>query len=455
MRWLLPFGVLAIAVAAACGESVTISFNTPTPQAARPTETPVPIARVEPTQIPTQPARMAAQISADIANFRHQDLAVAVGVSVTWTNKDNVPHTVTAGAPGAESGVFDSGVINQGGSFSFTFDREGTFPYFCKIHTSMQGTVTVTLSGGVDTGEAGERIAAATAEAEKMAMEATAETEKRTMEATVEAEKRVMEATAETENRAMEATAETEKMAMEREKVAEATAMAMEKEKAMAGPQVAAEIKSSKLPDLVIEVGTTVTWTNADPIPHTASAGTPVEPTRFFESLSLNPGLSYSFTFTETGEYPYFCRVHPRTMQAVVKVVTADEKARMERETTPTPVAEATPRAEPTVVPEATATPEPTREPEPTATAESQATGRVSEIKNFTLEDITISVGSSVTWTNNVPTFHTASAVGGTFESGALSPGQAYTFTFNQVGSFPYFCQFHAGMTATVTVTGG
>lgn len=220
---------------------------------------------------------------------------------------------------------------------------------------------------------------------------------------------------------------------------------------AMAGPQVAAEIKSSTLPNLVVEVGTTVTWTNADPIPHTASAGTPVEPTRFFESLSLNASQSYSFSFTETGEYPYFCRFHPKTMLAVVKVVTAEEKARMEREATPTPVAEPTPRTEPTVATE------PTRVPEPmaTATKEARTTGRLSEIKNFALEGITVSIGTSVTWTNSDPTFHTASAVGGTFESSALSPGQSYTFTFTQVGSFPYFCQFHAGMTATVTVTGG
>jgi plastocyanin len=292
----------------------------------------------------------------------------------------------------------------------------------------MRGTVTVTLAGGVDTGESSERMEAATAEAERQMAEATAQTERRIANATAEAEKRMMEATVEAEK--------------------------MEKETATTGPQVAAEIKSSTLPNLVVEVGTTVTWTNADPIPHTASAGTPVEPTRFFESLSLNSGANYSFTFTEGGEYPYFCRVHPRTMQAVVKVVAAEEKARMEREATPTPVPEPTPRTEPTATPTPVPNAEISRDDGSAATPTPISTGRVSEIRNFTLENITIPVGTTVTWTNRDSVPHTSSAVGRVWESDALFEGQSFSFKFTQVGQFEYFCQFHP-MRATVTVTGG
>lgn len=62
-----------------------------------------------------------------------------VGDSVTWTNKDGTTHTVTA-----DDGAFDAGNLASGKSFSFTFDRAGTFAYHCKIHQSMTGKVTVT-----------------------------------------------------------------------------------------------------------------------------------------------------------------------------------------------------------------------------------------------------------------------------------------------------------------------
>lgn len=55
------------------------------------------------------------------------------------------PHTVTGGAPGAPSGAFDSGNLNPGQNFQYTFKTPGTFAYFCRIHgASMTGVVIVT-----------------------------------------------------------------------------------------------------------------------------------------------------------------------------------------------------------------------------------------------------------------------------------------------------------------------
>jgi len=68
---------------------------------------------------------------------------IAVGTTLKWTNKDGVEHTVTSGVPGTPSGVFDSGNLASNGSFSFTFSQTGTFKYYCKIHSSMTGTITV------------------------------------------------------------------------------------------------------------------------------------------------------------------------------------------------------------------------------------------------------------------------------------------------------------------------
>lgn len=74
-------------------------------------------------------------------------LTVAVGTTVTWTNDDGVVHTVTSGesdgTSGEPDGFFDSGDMEEGDTFSFTFDQPGTFEYFCIPHPWMTGTVIV------------------------------------------------------------------------------------------------------------------------------------------------------------------------------------------------------------------------------------------------------------------------------------------------------------------------
>jgi plastocyanin len=73
---------------------------------------------------------------------------VKVGQSVIWTNHDSVQHTVTSGSPGSGDvgKEFDSGLtklINPGQTFEKKFDKAGTFSYFCQLHPTMTGTVTV------------------------------------------------------------------------------------------------------------------------------------------------------------------------------------------------------------------------------------------------------------------------------------------------------------------------
>lgn len=64
--------------------------------------------------------------------------AVPTGTEVTWTNADPTAHTVTA-----DNGSFDSGPLDQGGTFSMTFNEAGEVAYACAIHPTMKGTVTV------------------------------------------------------------------------------------------------------------------------------------------------------------------------------------------------------------------------------------------------------------------------------------------------------------------------
>ncbi|HEY4456961.1 MAG TPA: cupredoxin family copper-binding protein [Pseudonocardiaceae bacterium] len=71
----------------------------------------------------------------------------------------------------------------------------------------------------------------------------------------------------------------------------------------------------------------------------------------------------------------------------------------------------------------------------------------------FTPANITVKVGTTVTWTNQDQDAHTVTATGGAFGSQALNTGSHYTFTFTKPGSYDYLCTIHPFMTATVVVT--
>lgn len=70
--------------------------------------------------------------------FLFSNIQVKVGTTVTWTNRDTVPHSVTF-----DNGMKDSGLLYQGQSFSYTFNTPGTYRYSCTVHPSMVATVTV------------------------------------------------------------------------------------------------------------------------------------------------------------------------------------------------------------------------------------------------------------------------------------------------------------------------
>ena len=79
-------------------------------------------------------------VSITSAGFQPNALSVKVGTTVTWTNSDTAAHTVTSDT----SGVFDSGPINAGATFQFTFSQAGTFTYHSTSDSGWTGTVTVT-----------------------------------------------------------------------------------------------------------------------------------------------------------------------------------------------------------------------------------------------------------------------------------------------------------------------
>ena len=129
--WAPALAVVALSaiavIAAACGGS---SSSTPT------------------TAAPTGGGTAAVAIS-NFA-FTPQKITVKVGDTVTWTNNDSAPHTVTSATSldtsATTTSEFDSGQFGQGQTFSFAFTKAGTYFYMCTIHASqpaMHGEVIV------------------------------------------------------------------------------------------------------------------------------------------------------------------------------------------------------------------------------------------------------------------------------------------------------------------------
>ena len=83
-------------------------------------------------------------VSIQNSTFNPGNRNVSAGTTITWTNNDNIDHTVTSGTPqNPTPGVFDSGIIPPGGTFEFTFQQAATFDYFCTIHPNMTAQITV------------------------------------------------------------------------------------------------------------------------------------------------------------------------------------------------------------------------------------------------------------------------------------------------------------------------
>jgi plastocyanin len=80
------------------------------------------------------------KVSIENMAFTPAAIKVKVGTTVTWTNNDSIAHTVTADSGDGPN----SGNLDPGKSYSFTYKTAGTFSYHCEIHPDMTGTVQVT-----------------------------------------------------------------------------------------------------------------------------------------------------------------------------------------------------------------------------------------------------------------------------------------------------------------------
>ena len=85
-----------------------------------------------------QPPAANAEVKIDNFSFGPQTVTVPVGATVTWINRDDIPHTVVS-----TDGVFKSKVRDTDEKFAYTFAKAGTYPYFCSVHPKMTGKVVV------------------------------------------------------------------------------------------------------------------------------------------------------------------------------------------------------------------------------------------------------------------------------------------------------------------------
>lgn len=79
-----------------------------------------------------------AAVAIDNFTFSPERLTVKAGTTVTWTNHDDIPHTVASSAK-----LFKSRVMDTDEQYAFTFMTPGTYSYFCSLHPHMTGTIVV------------------------------------------------------------------------------------------------------------------------------------------------------------------------------------------------------------------------------------------------------------------------------------------------------------------------
>ena len=131
--WNMAVAALLLGSVARAGAEEMVGMNMDMPgmpgMKMTPGATPVDIAPTEPNTV-----------NINSFAFSPKELTVAVGTTVTWTNKDEEPHTVVnAASPPA----FKSAALDGGDKFSFTFSQPGTYRYFCSVHPFMTATVVV------------------------------------------------------------------------------------------------------------------------------------------------------------------------------------------------------------------------------------------------------------------------------------------------------------------------
>ena len=93
---------------------------------------------LHPTRAKSEDKASALEVRVDNFTFGPDTLTVPVNSTVTWVNKDDLPHTIAS-----NDGVFKSKALDTEDKYSYTFSKPGTYAYFCSIHPKMVGKIVV------------------------------------------------------------------------------------------------------------------------------------------------------------------------------------------------------------------------------------------------------------------------------------------------------------------------
>lgn len=202
---------------------------------------------------------------------------------------------------------------------------------------------------------------------------------------------------------------------------------------------------------LTIFTGDTVQWSNTDTAAHTVTSGTPDGgPDGIFDSSLFMSGDLFEYTFDESGEYPYFCMVHP---WMTGEVIVNDVKEMIVVE--PVPL-----EPEPEIEPEPGVTEPELTQPNTVSIPEGSGVPGCEETDECYLPyEIPAKVGESVIWVNRDTAAHTVTSgtpqegPDGIFDSGLFLAEESFEHVFDEPGEYDYFCMVHPWMTGKVIVS--
>jgi plastocyanin len=188
-------------------------------------------------------------------------------------------------------------------------------------------------------------------------------------------------------------------------------------------------------------------WNNIDSAAHTVTSGNVADGhDGMFDSSLFMSGLTFEFTFNEAGTFDYFCMVHP-WMTGKVIVNNVEDMVIVEEPEPETTTPELEPTSESLPIPAIVSIPVGVAVP-----------GCEETNVCYLPYEITVTKGTTVSWMNADSAAHTVtsgtvkSGASGEFDSSLFMPGSVYEFTFNDAGSYDYFCIVHPWMTGIVNV---
>lgn len=135
-RWLSVLVIVLIAITLMMSGCFGKPAEPPPAAEPAPTEPAPGYGQPPPAEPPAAPSGIAHQVTIENFAFSSKEITIKVGDTVTWTQQDAVIHTATGD-------IWDSGDLNQGQTYSKTFDRAGTYDYHCNYHSTMQGKIIV------------------------------------------------------------------------------------------------------------------------------------------------------------------------------------------------------------------------------------------------------------------------------------------------------------------------